>query len=77
MKLVLKFTYQPCCLDFNVRNVLRVTGNSTVGVRYHDTDSFLGTFGKFQKVTVSFIMSVCLSICMEQLGCNWMNFCEI
>jgi len=28
---------------------------------------FLGTFAKLQKVTISFVLSVCLSVHMEQL----------
>ena len=43
--------------------------------------SFLGVFAKFRKVTISFVMSVCLSICpyvrMEQLRFHRMDFREI
>jgi hypothetical protein len=38
---------------------------------------FLGTFAKLREVTVSFIMSIYLPICMEQLGLHWTNFHEI
>ena len=46
---------------------------------------FLGTFAKLRKTTVSFVMSVCVSVHpsvrppapMEQLGPNWMDFHEI
>jgi hypothetical protein len=40
-------------------------------------DGFLGTFAKLQKVTTSFIMSVCPPICMQQLSSPWMDFHEI
>jgi hypothetical protein len=40
-----------------------------------------GVFVKLQKATISFIklfsLSVCLSVCKEQLGSHWMDFYEI
>jgi len=33
--------------------------------------SFLGTFTKLQKATISFVMYVCPSVHMEQLGSHW------
>ena len=39
--------------------------------------SFLGTFAKLQKATISFVMFVCLSVHVEQLGFHWTNFNEI
>jgi len=33
-----------------------------------------GVFAKLQKATVSFVMPVCPSVCVEQLGSQWMNF---
>jgi len=38
---------------------------------------FVGEFAKFKKSTTSFIMSVCLSVRMEQLGSHWTDFHEI
>jgi hypothetical protein len=38
---------------------------------------FLGTFAKLRKATISFVMSVCLSVRMEQLCSHWMDFHEI
>jgi len=42
---------------------------------------FLGAFAKLRKVTISFIMSICLSVPpsvrMEQLGSHWTDFHEI
>jgi hypothetical protein len=38
---------------------------------------FLGEFAKLPKATISFVMSVCPSVCMEQLGSHWMDFHEI
>ena len=35
--------------------------------------SFLGTFAKFWKVTISLIMSVCLSVCMKLASSHWMD----
>jgi len=39
--------------------------------------SFLGKFAKLRKATVSFVMSVCLSVRMEQLASYWTDFHEI
>jgi hypothetical protein len=41
----------------------------------------LGAFAKLRKATISFVMSVCLSVCpsvrMEQLGFHWTYFYEM
>ena len=37
---------------------------------------FVGTFAKSQKLIISFIMSVSISVCTEKLGFHWMNFYE-
>ena len=37
---------------------------------------FVGAFAKLQKLIISFIMSVSISVCMEKLGFHWMNFHE-
>ena len=37
----------------------------------------LDSFTKLQKAIVSFVMSVCLSVDMEQLGSHWTDFHEI
>ena len=42
-----------------------------------DGETVLGTFEKIGKATISFVMSVCLSICMEQLGSQFTDFHEI
>jgi len=36
--------------------------------------SCLDEFAKLQKAVISFVMSVCLSVCMEQLGSYWTDF---
>jgi hypothetical protein len=36
-----------------------------------------GAFAKLQSASISFIMSVRPSICVEQLGSDWTDFCEI
>ena len=38
---------------------------------------FLGAFEKLRKVTISFVMSVRLSVSMEQLEFHWTDFHEI
>jgi len=38
---------------------------------------FLGALVKWQKATISFVMSVLPSVLAEQLGSNWMDFHEI
>jgi hypothetical protein len=37
----------------------------------------LGIFAKLQKATFGFVMSVHLSVRMEQLGSHWSDFQEI
>jgi hypothetical protein len=41
------------------------------------TDCFLGAFAKLRKATISFVMSVHLSVRMEQLGSHLTDFHEI
>jgi len=36
----------------------------------------LGVLAKLRKVTVSLVISVCLSVRMEQLSSNWTDFHE-
>jgi hypothetical protein len=38
---------------------------------------FLGAIEKLRKTTVSFVMSACVSVHMEQLCSHWTNFHEI
>jgi hypothetical protein len=37
----------------------------------------LGALAKLRKLTVSFVVSVCLSVRIEQLGSHWKDFYEI
>jgi len=46
----------------------------TAGVPFLAGDKFLGTFASFQKATISFVMFVRLSVCMEQLGSHRPDF---
>jgi hypothetical protein len=39
--------------------------------------SLLGALPKFRKATIGFIMSVCLSVRMEQLVFHWQDFHEV
>jgi hypothetical protein len=39
--------------------------------------AMLGAFAKLRKATFSFVMSVRLSVRMEQLGSNWTDFNQI
>jgi hypothetical protein len=47
----------------------------------HSYVAILGAFEKLRKRTISFVMSVCLSVRpsvrVEQLGCHWQEFNEI
>jgi hypothetical protein len=36
--------------------------------------NFLGAFAKLRKATISFVMFVCPSMRMEQLGVHWTDF---
>jgi hypothetical protein len=38
---------------------------------------FIGTFTKLWKATISFVVSGCLPICVEQLISHWTDFHEI
>jgi ABC-type arginine/histidine transport system permease subunit len=40
-------------------------------------NGLLGTFVKLWKATIGFVISVCLSVRMEQLGSHWTDFHEI
>jgi hypothetical protein len=37
---------------------------------------FFGTFSKLRKVTITFVMSVRLSVRIQQLGSHWTGFDE-
>jgi len=50
----------------------RVTDSSALEVA--EWEWFLGTFANFRKTTLSFVMSVRLSVRMEQLGSQWTDF---
>jgi len=39
--------------------------------------SLLGAFAKLRKAIICFVMSVCPSVRMEQLGSHWKDFNEI
>jgi len=39
--------------------------------------TLLGAYAKLRKATIRFVMSVRLSVIMEQLGFHWMDFHEI
>jgi len=39
--------------------------------------TYLGALAKLQKATIGVVMSVRLSVCMEQPGCYWADFREI
>ena len=69
-------TSGPCavCTQYCTLSVLNqmVTGVITDIIK-----TFLGALAKFLKATVSFVMSVCLSVRVEQLGCHWTGFHEI
>jgi hypothetical protein len=38
--------------------------------------TFLSAFAKLRKATISFVMSVCQSVRMQQLGNHWTDFDE-
>jgi hypothetical protein len=42
-----------------------------------ETVAFLGTFAKCENHLLASIMSVCPSVCVEQLSSHWMNFHEV
>jgi hypothetical protein len=49
----------------------------TNNVKVNPSPSFLGAFAKLRKATISFVMSVRLSILVEQLGSHWTDVHEI
>jgi hypothetical protein len=65
-------------LPISLTHIKRVTfAMETFGVFCKAGSVFLGAFVKLQKATISFVMWVCLSVCLEQLGIHWTDFLEI
>jgi hypothetical protein len=62
--------HQPCTFDV-ITHFLYYGNDFTLMI------CVLGAFAKLRKATVSFVMSVCLSARMEQLGSHWTDFHEI
>jgi len=44
---------------------------------FSDNEWILGAFAKLRKVTISFIVSLCPSVRMEQLASHWKDIREI
>jgi hypothetical protein len=42
----------------------------TSGIFVYNSGNFVGVFAKLLKATISFVMSICLSVHMDQLGYN-------
>jgi hypothetical protein len=55
--------------DWSHTSALLVCVHSLAG-----TTKFLGSFAKLRKATTTFVMSVCPSVRMEQLGSYWTDF---
>jgi hypothetical protein len=53
--------------------MLKITPNAQK-TTYDQNDKFLGAFAKLLKATISFVMSVRLSIRMEHLGSQYTDF---
>jgi len=68
-------------LQLIMKYLIRIYPYPSADVRKHRIQAVLSAFAKLRKATVSFVMSVCLSIRtsvrLEQLGSNWTNFHEI
>ena len=62
------------CLSFSVIGWLTCLCNAS---RKKAGSTFLDAFPKLWKANTSFLMSVCLSVHMEQLGSYWTDFREI
>jgi hypothetical protein len=61
----------------NVTKGSRRTQDSHFFFSYFPIRNILEAFAKSRKATVSFVLSVCSSIRMEQLGSHWTDFHEI
>jgi hypothetical protein len=71
----------------NARHCLSTGGPHTSALRGYPvirpsynlniSHGFLGAFAKLRNVTIGFVMSVCLSVRMDQLGSHWADFHEI
>jgi len=61
---------------FTVRRGVVHSGLTSVALLVLETkgDRYYGALPKLQKVTISFLVSVCPSVRMEQLGSRWRNF---
>ena len=66
------------CARVNFYLHMSLTKDKTVRLSAYQ---LLGEFSKLRKAPISFVMSVCLSVCppvrMEPLGCHWADFHEI
>jgi hypothetical protein len=51
--------------------------NRQISFMYYKLSFLLVAFSKLPKMTVSFIISVCVSVHVEQLSSHWMDFNEI
>ena len=63
--------------SYDIRKNRREFMMQQVAFKQGKYTGFLGTFAKLRKATVSFVMSVRLSVRMGKLGCYWTDFNEI
>jgi len=72
-------TLSDSCADVDINIKAVILNTSLNRKRNHRCKFFtiLGAFTKLRKATISFVMSVCLSVRMEQLGYHWTECHEI
>ena len=75
----IKFVVQPCChVALHMKCPLFVS-NLPTGWIFRGSNPwkgkwFLGAFAKFRKATITFFVSIRLSVRMEQHGSQWTDF---
>jgi hypothetical protein len=60
-----------------VLHALIILHRYNVTALYYHSDWLLSAFANLRKATISVVISVRLSVCMEQLGSYWTDFHEI
>jgi hypothetical protein len=69
-----KMTRDPCWSVFRSFSGFFLGAQS--GSFRNESSCFLGAFAKLRKATISIVVSICLSVRMEQLGSHWTEFDE-
>jgi len=73
----LGYVFCPKGLSSDSRSVIYNFFSFSVNIRIWSKECVLGAFVKLRRATVSFVVSVCPSVRMEQFGSHWIVFHEM